>query len=195
MPGNTVAEVDPSPRKKRRDMFIKIYNASKMHSNQTGPFPAMPSKGNQYIMALVEVDGNYIDAEPMKSKSQSSIIKTYLILWTRLTESGIVRPITHILDNKASEENKADIKKNCTMQLVPPGTNQQNLAKRAMQTFKNHFKAIKAGVDGNFPMNLWDRLTFTQRINQQSAPNSKGAQRDTNSKGEIPSPNHHQSHS
>jgi hypothetical protein len=34
-----------------------------------------------------------------------------------------------------------------------------------------------------------------QQINQQSAPNSKGAQRDTNSKGEITSPNHHQSYS
>jgi hypothetical protein len=29
---------------------------------------------------------------------------------------------------------------------------------RAIQTFKNHFKAIIAGVDDNFPMNLWDRL-------------------------------------
>ena len=50
IPGNTNAEVDPSPPKKMRDTFIKIYNAGEMHSNQTGRFPAMPSKGNQYIM-------------------------------------------------------------------------------------------------------------------------------------------------
>ena len=61
-----------------------------MHSNQTGHFPATSSKGNQYIMVLVEVDGNYIDAEPMKNKSEGSIIKAYLILWTRLTESVTV---------------------------------------------------------------------------------------------------------
>jgi hypothetical protein len=30
---------------------------------------------------LVEVDGNYIDAEPMKNKTEGSIIKAYLILW------------------------------------------------------------------------------------------------------------------
>ncbi len=50
-----------------------------MHSNQTGCFPATSSKGNQYIV-LVEVDGNYIDAEPMKNKSEGAIIKAYLIL-------------------------------------------------------------------------------------------------------------------
>ncbi len=69
IPGNTVAEVDPSPPKKMRDIFIKIYNACEMHSDQTGGFPATSSKGNQHIMVLVEVDGNYIDAEPMKNKS------------------------------------------------------------------------------------------------------------------------------
>ncbi len=82
--------MDPSPSKKMRDIFIKIYNAGKMHSSQTGCFPAMSSKGIQYIVVLVEVDGNYIDAEPMKNKSEGSIIKVYLILWTRLTESGTV---------------------------------------------------------------------------------------------------------
>jgi hypothetical protein len=54
-------------------------------------------------MVLVEVDGNHINAEPMKNKSEGSIINAYLILWTRLAESGTVQPITHILDNEVSE--------------------------------------------------------------------------------------------
>ncbi len=145
---NTVAEVDPSPPKKMRDIFISIYNAGKMHSNQTGRFSATSSKGNQYIMVLVEVDGNYIDAEPMKTNQT----------WTRLTELGTVQPITHILDNKVSEVYKAEIEKNCTMQSVPPGNHLQNLGEKAIQKFKNHFKAIIAGVEDSFPMNLWDRL-------------------------------------
>jgi hypothetical protein len=33
-------------------------------------------------MVLVEVGGNYIDSEPIKNKSEGSIIKAYLILWT-----------------------------------------------------------------------------------------------------------------
>ncbi len=45
--------------KKIKDVYKKIHNASEtMHSNQTGCFPATSSKGNQYIMVLVEVDGN-----------------------------------------------------------------------------------------------------------------------------------------
>ena len=59
-------------------------------------------------MVLVEVDGNYIDAEPMKSKSEGEMIKTYLTLWTRLTRTGSVKPTTHIMDNEASEEYKKE---------------------------------------------------------------------------------------
>ncbi len=64
----------------------------------------------------------------------------------------------HILDNEASEEFKREIQKHCTIQLVPLDNHRQNLAEQAIQTFKNHFKAILAGVDDTFPMRLWDRL-------------------------------------
>ena len=145
---------DPPP-KKMRDAFIKIHNAAEtMHSDQTGRFPATSSRGNQYIMVLVEVDGNYINAELLKNRSEGEIIKACLALWTRLTANGMVKFTTHILDNEASEAYKTEIKKNCTIQLVPPDNHRQNLAERAMQTFKNHFKAVIAGVDNNFPMHL-----------------------------------------
>ncbi len=95
-PGESTA---PKSRK-MQDMYIKIHNASEtMHTNQPGRFLATSSNGNQYIMVLVEVDGNYIDAEPMKNKSARSMVKTYTELWTRLTAKGVVRPKTHLLDN------------------------------------------------------------------------------------------------
>jgi hypothetical protein len=72
-----------TPPKKMRNVYIQIYNTSEtMHTDQSGCFLAMLSKGNQCIMVLVEVDGNYIDAEPMKNKSEESIIIAYLALWT-----------------------------------------------------------------------------------------------------------------
>jgi hypothetical protein len=98
-----------------------------MHSNQTGQLPATLSRGNQYIMVSVEVGGNFINAEPMKNKSEGAIIKAYIALWTRLTASGTVKPTTHILDNEASAEFKNKIQKNCTIQLVPPDNHRQNL--------------------------------------------------------------------
>jgi hypothetical protein len=94
----------------------------------------------------------------MKNKTEGSMIKAYLALWARLTASGTVKPSTHLLDNKALAAYKAEIKKNCTIQLVPPDNYRRNLAERAIQTFKNHFKVVLAGVDDNFPMRLWDRL-------------------------------------
>jgi hypothetical protein len=144
-----------TPPKKMQDVYIQIHNASEaMHTDQSERFPAMLSKGNQYIMVLVEVDGNYIDAEPMKNKSEGLIIKAYLALWTQLTASGTVRPTTHTLDNKALAVYKDKVKKNCAIQLVPPDNHQRNLAEQAIQTFKKHFKAVIVGVDDNFPMNL-----------------------------------------
>ena len=87
------------------------------------------------------------------------MIKAYKTLWDRLTSSGTIKPKTNILDNKASVEFKNEIQKNWTIQLVPPDNHRQNLlAERTIQTFKNHFKSVLAGVDYSFPMRLWDRL-------------------------------------
>ena len=95
-----------------KDVYIKIHNATDtMHSDQTGCFPATSSRGNKYIMVLVQVDGNYIDAELMKNKSEGSILKAYLTLWNRLTATRTVKPTMHIMDNKASEEYKKEIQK------------------------------------------------------------------------------------
>jgi hypothetical protein len=143
----------PTREKKMHNVYIKIHNASNtMHSDQMGRFPATSSSGNQYIMVLVEVDGNCIDAEPMKNRSAESMVKAYLTLWKQITESGSIKPTTHILNNKASAELKEAIKKNCIIQLIPPDNHRRNLVERAIQTFKNHFKAILAGVDDSFPM-------------------------------------------
>ena len=48
----------------------------------------------------------------------------------------------------------------------------QNLAERVIQTFKNHFKSVLAGVDDSFLMRLWDKLLsqviLTLNLLQQS---------------------------
>jgi hypothetical protein len=116
------------------------------------------AKGHKLIMVLYEIDGNYIDAEPMQDSQESSLIKAYNTLWARMTKSGKVRPTVHILDNEASELFKEEIRKNCDLQLVPPDTHRRNLAERAIQTCKIHFIAILSGLDPSFPITLWDRL-------------------------------------
>jgi hypothetical protein len=152
-------QAPPTKHTKMQDVYIKVHNLTNtMHSNQTGCFPALSRSGNQYIIVLVEVDGNYINAKPMKNRSAGSMIKAYLILWNQLTETGSVKPKMHILNNKVTAQLKAAIKKNCAIQLVPLDNHRRNLAERAIQTFKNHFKAIIQGMDDSFPMNMWDKL-------------------------------------
>ena len=131
-----------SKPKKMKDVYTKVHSASDtMYTDQPGRFPATSSSGNQYIMVLVEVDGNYIDAEPMKNRSAGSMTQAYLALWARITATGTIRPTTHLMDNETSTELKTEIKKNCTLQLVPPDNHRRNLAERAIQTFKCHFKS------------------------------------------------------
>jgi hypothetical protein len=90
---------------------------------------------------LVKVDGNYIDAEPIKDRTAGSMIKAYLALLNCLTATEVIKPTTHLLDNEASAELKVEIKKNCTIQLVPPDNHRQNLAEQAIQTFKKSFQS------------------------------------------------------
>jgi hypothetical protein len=105
-PQPTATSQTPKP-KKMHDIYIKIHNASEtMHTYQTGLFPAISSSRNQYIMTLVKVDGNYIDAEPMKNISAGSMIKVYLALWTHLMATGVIQPMMHILDNEVSAKLK-----------------------------------------------------------------------------------------
>jgi hypothetical protein len=66
---NTINNQQKAKPKKMHDMFTQIHNANNTaHSDQTGRFPVTSSSGNRY-MVLVEVDGNVIDAEPMKNKT------------------------------------------------------------------------------------------------------------------------------
>jgi hypothetical protein len=53
----------------------------------------------------------FVDAELMKNKTAGSMIKAYLALWKQLTASEMAKLTTHMLDNKASEEFKAEIRK------------------------------------------------------------------------------------
>jgi hypothetical protein len=45
----------------------------------------------------------------MQDSQESSLIKAYNTLWVRVTKSGKVRPMVHILDNKALELFKEEI--------------------------------------------------------------------------------------
>ena len=65
------------------------------------------------MMIMVEIDGNYIDAEPMKDKTGTEHIKAYQELLSHIKASGTCDPKLHILDNEASKEYQKEIEKQC----------------------------------------------------------------------------------
>jgi hypothetical protein len=94
----------------------------------------------------------------MTSRKDQVLIATHKKLIDRLKAMGIHPKMQH-LDNEASQAYKDAIKE-CGMdyQLITPHVHRANIDEKAIQTFKNHFTAILAGVDDSFPMHLWDRL-------------------------------------
>jgi hypothetical protein len=61
-----------------------VFDATKksMLSDQTGKFPITSARGNKYIMVVVELDGNYIDGEPIQSRKAKSLTKAYQAIFS-----------------------------------------------------------------------------------------------------------------
>ena len=71
---------------------------------------------------------------------------------------GIV-PLHQILDNEISEAYKEEIlDTKMSYQLVPPDDHRRNIAKRAIQTWKNNFVGVLAGTAATFPLHLWCQI-------------------------------------
>ena len=98
----------------------------------------------------------------MKNKTSKEQIRAYKELLTRLKSSGICDPKLHILDNEASKDFQKEIEKQCKLQMVSLDTHRRNIAERAIQSFKNHFISILAGVDPSFPIFLWKNCSHKQ---------------------------------
>ncbi|KAL7535015.1 hypothetical protein ACHAXR_006213 [Thalassiosira sp. AJA248-18] len=156
------AESEPPavPAKKEHGMFVKIVDLKEtMYSDQTDKFPYLSSRGMRYIMVAYHTDPNFIFAEPMRNRTERQMIKAYNKIVKKMKAGGLGIKL-HILDNEISAEYKEAIKNNrVTHQLVPPGDHRRNMAEeRAIQTFKDHFIGVLAGLHDTFPMHLWCRL-------------------------------------
>jgi hypothetical protein len=58
----------PAPGIKFKDAYLRVFDTTKkaMYTDQTGCFPITSAKRHKYTMGAVKLDGNYIDAEPLK---------------------------------------------------------------------------------------------------------------------------------
>jgi hypothetical protein len=139
-------------------MITASESQQKAYMDLTGRFPFQSSRGRNYILVAYHYDANAILAIALKNKSKEEIQRGWDEINTKCAIAG-VQPKTYVMDNEASADLKqAMLSKSISYQLVPPHIHRTNLAERAIQTFKNHFKAGFASVDPKFPVREWDRL-------------------------------------
>ena len=151
----------PAPNVKTNQVayvLIDRKEISTAYHDLTGRFPIRSSQGNEYVMIGYHFDANYILGHPVRDRTASAIKKAWEHMHHEFSKAGAA-PSTWVLDNEVSAELKqAFAKQNVSYQLVPPRSHRRNLAERAIQTWKNHFKAGVASADPNFPISEWDRL-------------------------------------
>ena len=117
-------------------------------------------------MIIYDYDSGYINAIPMKSRKSNELVRAFETGYAELTAAGISGPLFR-LDNEIFKDLITAIKdQNLKYQLALPGDHRQNLAERAIQTWKAHFISIRSRVDPSFPDNCWDLLILLSVLTQ-----------------------------
>ena len=73
-----------------------------VYTDQTEKFTVQSSKGHGYIIIMVEIDAKYIDAKPMKNRTEDEMIISHQVLLKLIPKKGMFSSKTHISDNEAS---------------------------------------------------------------------------------------------
>ena len=157
--------VSDEPNARTHLCYTSIETISgKIFGDLTGAFPVPSRAGNLYHLVVYDYDSNYIDAEPLKSRSGPTILAGYKRIIERLKKAGL-QPRFQRLDNEASQQLKDYLRsENINFQLAPPGEHKRNIAERCIRTWKNHFIAGLECCDTAFPASLWDYLLPQARI-------------------------------
>jgi hypothetical protein len=125
----------PTPGIKHKDVYLRVFDTTKkaMYTDQPGRFPITSAQGHRYMMVAVELDGNYIHAEPMKSRSATELTSAYQRIYARWKATGVICPNWHVLDNEAPAELVMAIRENrCRVKKTPADIHRRNIAKRAI---------------------------------------------------------------
>ncbi len=142
-PNITVPVSNPTPTAHTvaHDVLIWVIDLKDtMYMYQTGCFPFVSSLGNCYIMILHHVDSNSSWSKALKNNSKGKLILARRCALIRMAQHSIV-PRHQILDNQALFAYKTEIElPKMTYELVPPDDHCCNLAKKAIQTFKDHME-------------------------------------------------------
>ena len=123
-----------------------------------GRYPITSLRGQNYLFVIFDTDSKFLNVVPIKNRSRPELIKGFKHCHDYL-KKGRFRAKLLRLDNEVSIELITCIEAEQFMyQLVSPRDHRTYPAKRAIQTFKDHFIAIISGTNPEFLSNCWDLL-------------------------------------
>ena len=158
---NYVFPTTPDDYKKCNQVAYMLIDKDEVmaaYQDLTGRFPVKSSSGNEYVLVGYHYDANCIIGHPVKDRKAPTLTKAWEHLHDEFKKVGVA-PDVWVLDNEVSNDLKTAFNdQNTKFQLVPPHSHRRNLAERAIQTWKCHFKAGLASTNPNFPLTEWDRL-------------------------------------
>jgi hypothetical protein len=129
-------------------------NNGSVYHNLTGLFPFMSLDGSVCFFVLYHYKSNCILLAPIAGLDDISIFNAYKKQFEELAVKGFKLKL-NVMDNQATKHIKKILTENkCKLQLVEPHNHRVNVAKHAIQTFKDAFIAALATTDRNFPLQL-----------------------------------------
>ena len=131
----------------------------RIHADATGRFPIPSTNGTLYYLVTYDEASNYIHAEPMTDRTNSSYEKAFRATLSIFERRGSLPPILRV-DNELSGTLVDVVQKkfNLTVERAPPHNHRTLRAERAIQTWKNHFISTLCTVPATFPLTEHDRL-------------------------------------
>ncbi len=129
-----------------------------LYNDLTRLFPYMSLKGNICFLIVYHYKSNAILALPISGFDDNTIFAKNKTQFEFLERKGHKIRL-NVMDNQCTKQIKKILTaNNCNLLLVEPHNHRINVAKPAIQTFKDHFTSALATTDSEFPLQLWDKL-------------------------------------
>jgi hypothetical protein len=95
-----VTEPDLDHGIKTQFVYAATIDAGQIYTDQTGRFPVVSSKGNNYIMIVYDYDSNVILSQPIKDRTAPELLKAFQVMEQESVATGL-KPKLMKLDNEA----------------------------------------------------------------------------------------------
>ena len=148
------------------DVFVHCFENSLYDNRNTigvdlpGRYPDTSFDRHKYIYVMHDIITNYINAKGLRSRKAPELLHGFEEYYNDLKRKGFIARLLK-LDNEISKKMIQLFEdQNLDYQLVAPSDHQLLSAKRSIQTLKNHFIAIRSGMDPNFPKRAWHHALY-----------------------------------